>query len=245
MFKKHPLLMAEDDAGGTGGGSPDVQSQIDAAVSAAVAGLKAKNGELLGSLRETKESLKRFDGIDPDAVRNILSKFANDEEAALIAKGEIDKVLNNRTERMKAGFERETQAEKVKREAAEARAAKFSKRVLENGIRTEAAAAGLHQYAIEDALYRAGTTFALDDDGNPTAVEGAFGKDGKPLTLKEWFADMKEKAPHWFPATASGSGAGGGGGGAPGQKTMTRTQWDAAPATERMAFAKAGGKVTD
>ena len=243
MFKKNPLLMAEDDAGSTGGGSPDVQSQIDAAVSAAVAGLKAKNGELLGSLRETKESLKRFDGIDPDAVRNILSKFANDEEAALIAKGEIDKVLNNRTERMKAGFERETQAEKVKREAAEARAAKFSKRVLENGIRAEAAAAGLHQYAIEDALYRAGTTFALDDDGNPTAVEGAFGKDGKPLTLKEWFADMKDKAPHWFPAMASGSGASGSTGSGTGQKKLSRAQFDALGQSERMAFSKSGGKV--
>ena len=97
------------------------ETQIDAAVNAAVAGLKAKNTELLGTLKERQEALKRFDGIDPDAVRNIISKFANDEEAALIAKGEIDKVLNNRTERMKAGFERETQAERAKREAAEAR----------------------------------------------------------------------------------------------------------------------------
>jgi hypothetical protein len=243
MFKKNPLLMAEDDAGGTGGGSPDVQSQIDAAVSAAVAGLKTKNAELLGSLRDTKDTLKRFDGIDPDAVRNIISKFANDEEAALIAKGEIDKVLNNRTERMKAGFERETQAERAKREAAEARAAKFSKRVLENGIRAEAAAAGLHQYAIEDALYRAGTTFTLDDEGNPAAVEGAFGKDGKPLTLKEWFADMKDKAPHWFPAMASGSGASGSGGAGVGQKKLSRAQFDALGQSERMAFSKSGGKV--
>lgn len=236
---------ATDGTTGSAGGAPDLQAQIAAAVEAATSGLKAKNSELLGSLRTTKDALQKFDGIDPEAVRNILKRFTDDDEAKLIANGKIDEVLTKRTERMKAGFERETQAEKVKREAAEARAAKFSKRVLENGIRTEAAAAGLHQYAIEDALYRAGTTFALDDDGNPTAVEGAFGKDGKPLTLKEWFADMKEKAPHWFPATASGSGAGGGGGGAPGQKTMTRTQWDAAPATERMAFAKAGGKVTD
>jgi hypothetical protein len=248
MFKKHPPLMAEADAGTTGAGTaaaPDVQAQIDAAVSAAVAGLKAKNGELLGSLKESKESLKRFDGIDPDAVRNIISKFANDEEAALIAKGEIDKVLNNRTERMKAGFERETQAERAKREAAEARAAKFSKRVLENGIRAEAAAAGLHQYAIEDALYRAGTTFTLDDEGNPAAVEGAFGKDGRPLTLKEWFGDMKEKAPHWFPATASGSGASGSGGAGVGGKTMTRSHFETLRPQERAATIKAGTKVVD
>ena len=243
LFRKQHLLMAEPDAGTTSAGTPDVQSQIDAAVNAAVAGLKAKNTELLGTLKERQEALKRFDGIDPDAVRNIISKFANDEEAALIAKGEIDKVLNNRTERMKAGFERETQAERAKREAAEARAAKFSKRVLENGIRAEAAAAGLHQYAIEDALYRAGTTFTLDDEGNPAAVEGAFGKDGKPLTLKEWFADMKDKAPHWFPAMASGSGASGSGGAGVGQKKLSRAQFDALGQSERMAFSKSGGKV--
>jgi len=56
---------------------------------------------------------------------------------------------------------------------------------------------------------------------------------------------MKEKAPHWFPATASGSGAGSSTASASGQKTMTRTQWDAADASERMTFAKAGGKVVD
>ena len=245
LFRKQHLLMAEPDAGTTSAGTPDVQSQIDAAVNAAVAGLKAKNTELLGTLKERQEALKRFDGIDPDAVRNIISKFANDEEAALIAKGEIDKVLNNRTERMKAGFERETQAERAKREAAEARAAKFSKRVLENGIRAEAAAAGLHQYAIEDALYRAGTTFTLDDEGNPAAVEGAFGKDGKPLTLKEWFADMKDKAPHWFPAMASGSGASGSGGAGVGGKTMTRSHFETLRPQERAATIKAGTKVVD
>jgi hypothetical protein len=199
--------VAEGEGGGGASDAPDIQAQIDAAVATAVGGLKTKNSELLGSLRAAKESLTKFDGIDPDAVRNILSKFANDEEAGLIAAGKIDEVLTKRTERMKAGFEKETQTERAAREAAEARANKFSKRVLENGIRSEAAAAGLHQFAIEDALFRASTTFALDDDGNPAAVEGAFGKDGKPLTLKEWFSDMKEKAPHWFPAKASGGGA--------------------------------------
>lgn len=192
---------------GSDSGTLDIQAQIDAAVQTAVTGLKNKNTELIGSLKATKESLSRFDGIDPDAVRNILSKFANDEEAGLIASGKIDEVLNKRTERMKAGFEKETQTERAAREAAEQRANKFSKRVLENGIRAEAAVAGIHQFAIEDALYRAGAIFILDEEGNPTAVEGAFGKDGKPLTLKEWFGDMREKAPHWFPARMLGGGA--------------------------------------
>lgn len=232
------------EGGGSGEGGADVQAQIDAAVSAAVSGLKAKNGELLGSQKALKESLARFDGIDPDAVRNILSKFASDEEAGLIAAGKIDEVLNKRTERMKAGYEKETQTERTAREASDARASKFSKRVLENGIRAEAAAAGLHQYAIEDALYRASTTFALDEDGNPAAVEGAFGKDGKPLTLKEWFGDMKEKAPHWFPAGGSGSGAGHGKA-TTGGKTMTRSQFESLPPMDRAGAIKGGTVIVD
>jgi len=201
--------------GGEGGGGtavdPAVQAQIDAAVSAAVAtattGLANKNRELLGSLKASKESLAAFEGIDPQAVRTILAHFASTEEASLIAAGKVDEVLEKRTARMKSSYESETKKEREAREAAEARANKFSKRVFENGIRAAASEAGLHQYAIEDALYRAATTFSLDDDGNPAPADGVYGKDGKPLTLKEWFADQKEKAPHWFPAQASGSGA--------------------------------------
>ena len=218
--------------------APDIQAKIDAAVNAAVTGLKAKNGELIATQKQLKESLARFDGIDPDAVRNILSKFANDEEAGLIAAGKIDEVLTKRTERMKAGFEKETQAERAAREAAEARSKKFSKRVLDNSIRAEAASAGLHQFAIEDALYRAATLFTLDDEGNPTAADGVFGKDGGPLTLKEWFSDMKDKAPHWFPSTASGSGAPGGTHVASGKQSMKRTQFEGMAPNEQASFAK-------
>ena len=58
-------------------------------------------------------------------------------------------------------------------------------------------------------MLAASRDFELDDEGNPIAKEGRFGKDGKPLTLKEWFAEMKETRPHWFPANGNGSGAGG------------------------------------
>lgn len=247
IFGKWFPLMAEEgggEGGGNGGGN-DTQTEeqrIAAAVEAAVGGLKTKNSELLGKLKAASENAARFEGIDPDAVRGILSKFANDEEAGLIAAGKLDEVLNKRTERMKAGFDKETQAERTAREAAEARADKFSRRVLENGIRSEAAAAGLHQYAIDDALLRAGSAFQLDDEGSPVAKEGMYGKDGNPLTLKEWFSDMKDKAPHWFPATASGSGAGHGGGN--GGNTMTQSAFDALSPKDRAARMAAGVRIT-
>jgi hypothetical protein len=215
---------------------PDVQALIDSAV----AGLKAKNSEILGTLKATKERLAAFEGIDPEGIKALLSKVSEDEDAALIKSGDIDAVINKRTERMKAGFEAETKAEREARERAESRVQAFSKRVLENSIRAEAGAAGLHQFAVEDALYRAGSMFVIDDNGNPVAAEGVLGKDGKPLTLKEWFGDMKEKAPHWFPATQSGSGAQGNTNGKGTSKTMSRAEFDGLSSKEKMAVSKSG-----
>jgi len=250
LFRKQHLLMAEPDAGTTSAGTPDVQSQIDAAVNAAVAGLKAKNTELLGTLKERQEALKRFDGIDPDAVRNILKRFSDDEEASLIAKGEIDKVLTKRTERMKADYDKKLTEAMGAAETASKRAQAFQGRVLDDAIRAAAAKAGIHQHAIDDALFRGRAMFTLDEQGAAIAMgddgRPVLGKDGKsPFSPLEWLEGMKEKAPHWFPATASGSGASGSGGAGVGGKTMTRSHFETLRPQERAATIKAGTKVVD
>lgn len=242
-----------DDAGnggGGGGGGDDVQAKIDAAVNAAVAGLKSKNAELLGSLKEAKTNLQRFDGIDPDAVRSILKRFTDDEEAALIAKGQVDTVLTKRTERMKADFDSQLAAAKAEADAFGKRATAFQQRVLDNEIRAAAAKAGIHQHAIDDALFRGRAMFSLDDSGAAVALgddgRPVLGKDGKtPFGPLEWLESMKDKAPHWFPASASGGGAGGSGSGGGGGKTMTRTAFDALDAQGRFDVMKAGTRVVD
>ena len=231
--------MSDTETDSTQSTPPDVQALIDKAVF----GLKAKNTEILGMLKATKERLAAFEGIDPEGIRSLLSKVSEDEDKALIKSGDIDAVITKRTERMKAGYEAETKAEREAREKAEARVQSFSKRVLENSIRAEAGAAGLHQFAVEDALYRAGAMFVIDDNGNPVAAEGVLGKDGKPLTLKEWFSDMKDKAPHWYPAPQSGSGAQGNTSGKGSSRTMTRTEFEALSPSARMAASKSGIQV--
>jgi hypothetical protein len=244
IFGKWYPLMAEEGGGeggdgGNGGGSqgvtftPEQQAVFDTRMAEAVTGLKSKNTELLGKFKESSDRLKSFDGIDPDAVRGILSKFANDEEAQLIAKGDIDTVLNKRAERMKSGFEKEVQTARDEATRQTARTDKFASRVLKGEVVGAASEAGVHKYAMEDAMLAAARDFELDDDGNPIAREGKYGKDGKPLTLKEWFGDMKDSRPHWFPATGSGGGAGHGGGNS--SKVMTQSAFDAMPARERAA----------
>lgn len=229
MFQLKQFYMQEEGGdGGNGDGgqgpeiSPEVQKMIEARAEALAnertSGLKSKNTQVILENKELKAALKPFEGFDAEALRSMMGRIDNDEEARLLASGKFEEAMSKRTERMKHSYEQETAKERAAREAAESRAEKFQRRVLENGIRAEAAAAGIHQHAIDDALYRAGGTFQLDDEGNPVAVEGAYGKDGKPLTLKEWFADMKEKAPHWWPATGNGGGAGHGGGKGGGSK---------------------------
>ena len=114
------------ESGGEGSGgsgieiTPEIQKLIDERVTSEVTGLKSKNSELLGTIKQQKENLSRFDGIDPDAVRGILQRFSDDEEAKLIAAGKIDEVLDKRTERLRADVDKQIKAaneraEKLKR----------------------------------------------------------------------------------------------------------------------------------
>ncbi|HBS7726884.1 hypothetical protein AAHX75_14410 [Klebsiella pneumoniae] len=212
------------DGGGSGSGAPEItpeiQKLIDEQVSAQVSGLKNKNSELLGKLKESTESLKRFEGIDPDAVKTILQRFSDDEEAQLIAAGKIDEVLDKRTERLRADVDKQIKAANERAEKAEAFSSKFRDRVLGDAIRNAALKAGALPEASDDLILRAKGTFQLNDEGEAVAVDAngdvLFGKDGKtPLTPVEWAESLKETAPHLFPR-AEGSGAGGhkpGGGG--------------------------------
>lgn len=159
-----------------------------------------------------KDLQKKYEGIDPDKVKNLLSKLENDEEAKLLADGKIDEVVNRRIEKQRNDYDKQLTEAQKQAEIEAGKAKKFEQRVLDNHIRAAAAKAGIHQHAIEDALFRARTMFHLDDDGNAVQIDQdgqvVFGKDGKsPFSPSEWLDEMKEKAPHWFPAANSGGGA--------------------------------------
>ena len=164
--------------------------------------------------QRAKELEEKFAGIDPVRVKDMLSKLDQDGEAALIAAGKIDEVIEKRSTKLRNELQKQvdeahklTQAEKV-------RADKFSQRVLDNNIRAAAAKAGLHTHAVEDALFRARNMFTLTEDGEAVQLDEdgtpVLGKDGKtPFSPAEWLEGMRETAPHWFPAGNGGGGAGG------------------------------------
>ncbi len=223
MLLKYYAPEGNGEGAGGGGGveiTPEIQKLIDERVTSEVTGLKTKNSELLGTIKQQKENLSRFDGIDPDAVRGILQRFSDDEEAKLIAAGKIDEVLDKRTERMRADVDKQIKAANERADKAEAFSNKFRDRVLGDAIRAAAAKTGALPEASDDLILRAKGTFQLNDEGEAVAVDAngdvLFGKDGKtPLSPLEWAESLKETAPHLFPR-AEGTGAGGhkpGGGG--------------------------------
>lgn len=252
MFKVSKLLnfllksfifYADGDEGGGGAAviPPEVQAQIDAAVSAAVGGLKTKNSELLGKLKDAGTNLQRFEGIDPDAVRNILSKFANDEEAALIAKGDIDTVLSKRTERMQADFSKKLQGSEDVIAQLNAKAAKLAAGKVSGALTQAASKSGALPEAMEDIVLRGqGQGWTINDDGDVVAMkdgEVVLGKDGRlPLTPSEWAEGLRDSAPHLWPK-AQGSGAQGSNGGHHNGPDLSKLS-----PTERLTAARAGGK---
>lgn len=221
--------------------TPEIQALIDQKLEAATAGLKNKNSELLGKLKETGESLKRFDGIDPDAVRNILSKFASDEEAGLIAKGDIDTVLSKRTERMQADFNKKLESEQKERNRYVEANKKLSARAMSESILKAATKAGALPEAMEDIVLRARGTFTVNEDGDVVAMNGdevVLGKDGKTaLSPIEWAESLRENAPHLWPK-AQGTNAPGSG-----QHGKAAQDYSNLSPSERMTKAREAGNT--
>lgn len=194
---------------------------------------------------------KKFEGLDPDEVRVLLSRLGDDEDAKLIKEGKFEELIGRKTEKMRKDFEKKLEAAKKEVDSAAAKAGRWSQRVLDNALREAAVKAGLHAHAIDDALFRGRAMFSLDEDGNAVQLDRdgqvVMGKNGKtPFTPTEWLDSMRDAAPHWFPANGSGSGApqqsqrGGSKG-----NTMKRADFDALPPQEKIKRSQEGVVLQD
>lgn len=213
------------------GGKFRLDTDVDDAAEVKEALRKEREGRKT-EVKELKDMLKQWEGLDPAEIRSMLEKLGGDKEAQLIKAGKIDEVVALRTEKLVKAHEKAVADAAKQVEAANARAQKFSGQVLDNHVRAAASKAGVHQNAVEDALFRARTLFSLDDDGNAVQLDAdkkpVMGKDGKTaFGPAEWVESMKESAPHWFPAGNAGGGASGGKPNSAGKRTMTRAQFDA------------------
>lgn len=181
-----------------------------------VSGLKSALDKERKAARDAEAKRKafedRYSGVDPDKYAELLKKFEEDENSKLTIEERVAKA----SEKAVAAARKEIETAKALAEAEHKKALAFQGRVLDDSIRAAAAQAGLHKHAIDDALFRGRVMFTLDDSGNAVQRDAdgniVIGKDGKtPFSPSEWLESMRESAPHWFPAGASGSGSNGGG----------------------------------
>src|ERR1035437_39174 len=160
--------------------------------------------------------MKRFEGIDPDAVHQLAEDKRKLEEAHQLKAGEVDKVLEARLKTARAEWDKTHGVVVAERDALNGRLTAIQ---IDQAVVSEATKRGLRPTALTDITARARMTFKLVN-GVPQAFEAdgqtaRMGKDGvSPMTLAEWVDALVSDAPHLFEANAGSGAAGSGSGGA-------------------------------
>ncbi len=181
--------------------------------------------------------LKKFEGIDPDAVRQLADEKRKLEEAAQIKAGEVDKVV---AARLKAELDKVHAPVVAERDALHGRLTAIQ---IDQAVVSEATKRGLRPTAIPDITSRARTNFKLVN-GVPQAFEAdgqtaRMGKDGvSPMTLAEWVDALVSDAPHLFEANAGSGAAGSGSGGAGNRSVRNPFRKETWNLTEQMKIQK-------
>ena len=191
-------------------------------------------------LKRLEEHEKRFEGIDPEQVRQLAAEKQRLEEEQRLKAGEFDKVLDGRLKSAKAEWDRQLSAVTGERDALTARLSEIQ---IDQGVVAAASKRGLRASAIPDISARARATFRLVN-GVPTAMEAdgktvRAGKDGvAPMTLDEWVDAQVAEAPHLFESNAGGGAAGNGSGGAGSRSVKNPFRKETWNLTEQMKLQK-------
>ena len=199
---------------------------------------KAKHEEFRQNNITLANQLKRFEGIDPDAVRQLADEKRKLEEAAQLKAGEVDKVIDARLKTARADWDKQHGVVVAERDALHGRLTAIQ---IDQAVVSEATKRGLRPTAIPDITSRARMNFKLVD-GVPQAFDGEkirTGKDGvSPMTLAEWVDALVSDAPHLFEANAGGGAAGSSSGGAGNRSVKNPFRKETWNITEQMKIEK-------
>ena len=197
---------------------------------------KSKHEEFRTNNIALTNQLKRFEGIDPDAVRQLAEENKSLRTATLSedAKREMDAQLKT----AKTAFEKQLAAVTGERDTLNGRLTAIQ---IDQAVVTESTKRGLRATALPDITSRARSAFKLVN-GVPQAFEAdgqtaRMGKDG-PMTLAEWVDALVSDAPHLFEANAGGGAAGSGSGGAGNRSVKNPFRKDSWNLTEQMKLQK-------
>lgn len=212
--------------GDSGGGSKTLDEndpEVKALLDKYTAGLKHNRDLILDEKKKLQDKMQVWEslGYDPDTLKEMLDRISKDETAKLLAEGKVDEVLAKRTEFMQRDFETKIKALSEKlteyEKTVEEKDSALATLIIDGQIKEAAIQLKLEPSAIEDAIIRGRSVFALEG-GVPVARDASgqlkMGNNGKEkLTPREWLASMREVAPHWWGPSIGGGAAGSGRGG--------------------------------
>jgi hypothetical protein len=232
--------------------SKEAKEAISTAVEEAISGLKSNRDDVLKEKKILADSLKKFDGLDADKIREMMNNINKSEETKLIADGKLEEVWSLRSSAMQKHFDTElaTRDAKITDLTSNEVILKTSLADLsiDTIIRDAAAKQKLIPTAVDDALLQGRSLFSMQKDGSLAIVDkNGFtipGSDGKtPLQPNEWLQNLKETKPHWW-VQSSGIGVNGGAGNQKNGANLSRDRFDNMSQIERSKFVDGGGLIT-
>jgi hypothetical protein len=163
--------------------------------------------------KATKDKLSPFKDMNAEEVLAKLDRMEELEAAAggKVDEAKLDEIVEKRLKARVAPLDRkiadlttkltEVEASKTAAEG------KLTKRSIADEVRSAALKAKIVDTALDDVLLLADTMFTMREDGKIVVRDDAPFSPG--LDANTWVNDLKEKRPHWWPAS-KGAGSGGG-----------------------------------
>lgn len=167
--------------------------------------------------KELEKVQQTLNGVDVNEYNKLKQEKELINDQKLIDAGQVEDVIQSRTEKMRNTYAEELNnlkiiAEQKEKEANELRA-KQNSMLVNNSLKDEALKAGVAPTALPDVLSRGSRIWQVQDD-NIVAMQNdtpMYSKNGsQKLSMQEWLEDLSEEAPHLY-KSSSGSGATGGG----------------------------------
>lgn len=209
-----------------------------------VTGLKSALEAERKAKADLEKLAKQFEGIDPAKAKEMIANAKKAEEDAAKAKGDWD----NWKAQMQGQFDQEKAT--LTTRLTETESALEAELITARATSAIAAEKGVPALLLPHVGAK-----VVNENGKrevrifDAAGQTRYGKDGKPMTIAERVAEMKQDA--IFGRAFEGTGAGGSGapnhtaGGGGSGRTLSRAAFDQLAPAEKMKFAKDGGQLTE
>lgn len=203
----------------------DLEGEDDAGAELKVA-LEKERRSRSAAEKALKDLKSQLGDMDPEKAKEALRMIAELEEKNLLGEGKFEEAVSKRVERIAA--EGKLREDALAAESKQLRG-QLEELLIDNGIRSVAAKAGILPTAIDDAVLFGKTVWRLKD-GKPVPMKGEeilYGKEpNQPMTMEEWISERAKDRAHWFGASTGGGAQGSAQNGraAGGTVTITRDQ---------------------